>query len=282
MDFIEYGSLLQERRQALKLSLDEVSSHLKLTKSLLQSIESGEVSHSTSPVYLRGFIRSYACYLQIDDEITRVFLDEYFPLEQTGEMTIVVPPPTWHIGFRFAVLRILPSVLVCSLCICIGWYAVSSGILDRIIDRTQPQEVRLLPEEQPKPGTSGLGSAESVRLLPPETHRQQTDDARHLIPEAKATTAQNRIAIPVASMPHVVVLTAMADCWFLSQADGVRTEKMMHAGEVLELPFKNKLVLRLGNADGVRVEYDGVEQHLDTGKSGRRVRTMQFPPDVQQ
>ncbi|MBQ4124345.1 MAG: DUF4115 domain-containing protein, partial [Desulfovibrio sp.] len=53
----------------------------------------------------------------------------------------------------------------------------------------------------------------------------------------------------------------------------------MKAGETLSFPFSAKLVLRLGNAGGVRIWYDG-QEFGERGRSGQ-VRTLHFPPAPQ-
>ena len=76
---------------------------------------------------------------------------------------------------------------------------------------------------------------------------------------------------------HKIVLIAEETCWMQATADsGKPDQHTMKKGETLTFPFTAKLVLRLGNAGGVRIIYDGQEL-LDRGRSGQ-VRTMTFPP----
>ncbi len=76
---------------------------------------------------------------------------------------------------------------------------------------------------------------------------------------------------------HQVVVTADAECWLHANADGTVTREFsLKKGETFAMPFKKTLVLKLGNAGGVRIKYDGVEQ-ASPGKSGE-VKTVRFPP----
>lgn len=80
---------------------------------------------------------------------------------------------------------------------------------------------------------------------------------------------------------HKIVLVADETCWMQATADSGKPEQhTMKKGETLSFPFTAKLVLRLGNAGGVRIIYDGQELQ-DRGRSGQ-VRTMTFPPAPQQ
>lgn len=76
---------------------------------------------------------------------------------------------------------------------------------------------------------------------------------------------------------HQIVITAVEECWVHSSADGTFTRQFsLKKGETFALSFENKLVVKLGNAGGVRIKYDGAEMPAP-GKSGQ-VRTINFPP----
>lgn len=76
---------------------------------------------------------------------------------------------------------------------------------------------------------------------------------------------------------HQIVLTAEAECYVHANADGTVTREFnLRAGETFAMPFKESLVLKLGNAGGVRLKYDGVEMPKP-GTSGQ-VKTIRFPP----
>lgn len=74
-----------------------------------------------------------------------------------------------------------------------------------------------------------------------------------------------------------IVLTAEAECWVHANADGTVTREFsLKAGETFAMPFKDNLVLKLGNAGGVRIKYNGVDMP-NPGSSGQ-VKTVRFPP----
>lgn len=76
---------------------------------------------------------------------------------------------------------------------------------------------------------------------------------------------------------HQIVLTAEAECWVHANADGTDTRQFsLKAGETFAMPFKKSMVLKLGNAGGVKIKYDGVELPPQ-GASGQ-VKTVTLPP----
>ncbi len=76
---------------------------------------------------------------------------------------------------------------------------------------------------------------------------------------------------------HTVTITAESLCWTQVTADSGRpVQRTLQPGESMSVPFDTSLTLRLGNAGGVKVFYDGIEQ-TDRGRVGQ-VRTLNFPP----
>lgn len=75
---------------------------------------------------------------------------------------------------------------------------------------------------------------------------------------------------------HKVIITALAECWIHSNADSTDTRQFsLRKGDTFALTFADKLVLKLGNAGGVRIRYNG-EDMPSLGKDGQ-VRTLTFP-----
>jgi len=62
------GGLFKTRRKELNLSLKEVENATSIRVNHLEAIEEGKEDEFLSPVYLLGFIRQYAKYLEIDGE----------------------------------------------------------------------------------------------------------------------------------------------------------------------------------------------------------------------
>ncbi len=76
---------------------------------------------------------------------------------------------------------------------------------------------------------------------------------------------------------HKVVITATEECWIHSSADKTDTRQFsLRKGETFALTFEKKLELKLGNAGGVRIRYDG-EDLPAPGHSGQ-VKNLVFPP----
>jgi len=66
--FIEVGQNLQQQRELLGLSLDDVERHTHLRLHYLQALEAGELDDLPSPVQGRGMLNNYASFLGMDPE----------------------------------------------------------------------------------------------------------------------------------------------------------------------------------------------------------------------
>ena len=72
------GELLKKTREEQGLSIHEVSLALKINSKILQAIEDGDKNHLPAKTFLRGFVRSYASYLHLDQKSTMdAFSSEY-------------------------------------------------------------------------------------------------------------------------------------------------------------------------------------------------------------
>lgn len=102
-----------------------------------------------------------------------------------------------------------------------------------------------------------------IPARPPVQERQQDEPAAaHKAPES-----------------HKLIITAVEECWVHSNADKTDTRQFsLKKGDTFALTFNKTLELKLGNAGGVRLRYDG-EDLPPPGTSGQ-VRTINFPPAV--
>ena len=97
--------------------------------------------------------------------------------------------------------------------------------------------------------------------------------------EAKAEQPLEAAAAPGRPESHKLIITAVEECWVHSNADKTDTRQFsLRKGDTFALTFNKTLELKLGNAGGVRLRYDG-EDLPPPGTSGQ-VRTISFPPQA--
>lgn len=81
------GERLQQARQRMGLSLDEVAEKIKIRKDILFKFESNEFSTRLPQIYSRGFFISYVKFLKLNDV---TFLAEYEAIMGPAENSITL------------------------------------------------------------------------------------------------------------------------------------------------------------------------------------------------
>ncbi|WP_261882623.1 cytoskeleton protein RodZ [Vibrio pelagius] len=66
---LEAGTILKNRRESLGLTQQQVSSRLKLRVSLIQQIEDNQFDTDQVATFMRGYVRSYAKYVNLDEKV---------------------------------------------------------------------------------------------------------------------------------------------------------------------------------------------------------------------
>lgn len=77
MDSYSLGRYLQDARQQKELTLDQATATLKIRRKILEAFEQGDfsVSADLSEVQIKGFLRNYARYLALDEDVVMSYYD---------------------------------------------------------------------------------------------------------------------------------------------------------------------------------------------------------------
>ncbi|MEX2504291.1 MAG: RodZ domain-containing protein [Egicoccus sp.] len=234
----EIGETLRTAREDQGRSVEEVAQVLRMRSDYVRALEDERFEVFGGDIYARGFLRNYATELGIDPQ---PLLDDY--RREHGEQsdlaglaqapssarTSVSPrssPPPW-------IAWVLVAVIVIAGLAYIG--TLGSG-------RTPGQA-------SPDPTTAPPPPAESqTETEEPEATEEPTDE-----PEAEPEPEPTFEGVEV-------VLALEEDSWMRVVVDGgVELERLVAAGETLQFPGEEEVVVRLGNAGGVRAQVNGEE-----------------------
>lgn len=152
--------------------------------------------------------------------------------------------------------------------------AVSQPSLDAVPAGAVPAEAAPMEDEavsQPPlpPAVPVVSVAEEVPAAPRKAAEQEGDAASSAAVEGEA-------ALIPEGMHKVEVVADAGDCWLGFAADGRKQQRTLRKGDTFTLTFRDALTLKLGNAQAVRVVYDGQEQKR---ASSARVTTLTFPAE---
>jgi len=76
---VRVGAALKSAREHSGMSLGEVAERLKLSIRQLQAIENDDFQQLPGATFVRGFVRNYARFLQLDPEPLMQALEQHFP-----------------------------------------------------------------------------------------------------------------------------------------------------------------------------------------------------------
>lgn len=111
------GAELRRQREERGLSLGEVSERLKLPARQVEALENGHYDDMPEPVFVRGFLRSYGRFLDLDETVLNSYLAHIVPPESIERsrpqqhaadsmvnQELKKPFPTWIFGLLAAAL----------------------------------------------------------------------------------------------------------------------------------------------------------------------------------
>lgn len=131
-----FGEMLREERERRELPLDEVARETRISVRYLAALESADLRDLPGGVFNKGYVRSYARYLDLDPEpIVLAYLEEEQAQKEEGQ---VPSSPDVLAGLRESVARegttrggtfrglriIIPAVLGLGLIVLAAWFAL--------------------------------------------------------------------------------------------------------------------------------------------------------------
>ena len=304
MSFEELGLILRQARERRGLSVEEVADRLKLMPRIVRALEQADIEALPQAAYARGFVKAYGNLLELEPELLYAGMEDAWP-DDFHQPSVPYDPAQEGASGKKGRWAMLISLLLI--------LAVAGGFwFFRDWDLHLPSGV--LPKAEPAiSAKSELPSpAAQVRHVPPPESKNQTI-ARQASPPTVASPAPAAIppavpsqpsspAVPADSRrtenvpgaapqtalapaassavsqdgPHNLIIIALAECWVHSNADNTDTRQFsLRKGDTFALTFNKKLVLKLGNAGGVRIRLDG--RDLDPPGEVGQVKTLTFP-----
>jgi len=269
------GDTLRRERLQRKLDLDQISAELKISRRMLESIESDQYDRLPGRVFAKAFVRQYAALLGLDGEelagqVQRAMEPSSAPFDEPRRPNVApidVPPVEEWTSVGDRKLRFsgsLPSaaLVIVVMLVCSAVYAWFQR--PRIVTVTPPSSPQTARTEAATaaPPPAEQTPAPVPAAEPPASTEQPAPTAASSAPPAESASAQP-VSPPqtqAASAPGPVHVEIVADeqVWVLARADG----KYIFSG-VLEPNAKRAVdgekdvFLRLGNAGGASISLNG-------------------------
>lgn len=239
------GETLKERRVALGISIEEAENGTKIRARLLEALEEGAYDRLPNPGYVRGYISSYARYLELDSgPLLNMYKAETghsrtaeLNLPQAGEAV----RPTgqqhevpWAAGVIAAVV-----IGVLSLAIWIGVRAVRG------------------PEPTPPVPTAVETTTPPARKKPKSTVKPSTTPT--------VSTEQTKPQVAETPQPFTLTVRVAADgaSWLrITVDDKPAYEGTLAGGQEKQFEVASRATVRVGKPESVTVLRDGAPVEL--------------------
>ena len=298
---INPGETLRKARENKNWSQADVAVKLNLTVQALGHLESGTFAKLPGNTFARGYIRTYAKLLGIDQEPLVVAFDQLTGSKATGSSVHALGRIEEPAHVAQSLLRVVSFLLLVALALAsyFWWQDRSQGqradssmsnVLEHIEVEGADGSTQIHPLDEPEDQAVTAGQ-DSLELALPEVAPEvaaQPEIAPVATPSsAIASAPASSAAVPVPAVPAVPVAAPQAavgdglvsvrfsaNCWAqLTDANGkVLFSALKRAGETLELAGKPPLELRLGFARGAQVSYNGQVVDVAPYTSGETAR----------
>ena len=274
------GDRLQAQRIALGLTLEELAKKMRLSVAILKSIEENDFSQISAPIFVKGYLRSYARIVNADenDIITQYitdYTDEDPPISSTSNTAPEINADDSRVKWvTYLVIFALISLLV------VWWWnryqqpAETLSLDTTVDDISAPVDSTLSSptEEQAdlvqiQPLTTPADSSESVMTGQPAADAQApaagTEPvASEPVAEVEPEPVQPQVEIePMLQAEADLVIRVSADNWLdiKDSEDNQLVYDLAKSGETLSYSGQPPFRVFLGNARGIAITYRGEE-----------------------
>jgi cytoskeleton protein RodZ len=264
------GARLRAAREAQGLSLDDVARASHVPSAVLADIEAGRTERLGAPIYLRGYLRTYARAVGVPEVLvqgavgaemappplvathapsrSRYLANRYMPLVAYALLTVMV---------------LVPFVITVRQGTSVRPVEVAQDLfpLDEVNGQITIPELRLPSTPDVGPPTPDAATAQA-QAAPTALTGEVTMAAAEPAPERPMMASMAPLLEPDALAPagvQRVRLELQQDSWVeFTGADGARIEyALLRAGTEREYRVAGRAELRIGNTRGAQVEIDG-------------------------
>jgi len=284
------GEFLRAEREARGISLEQISADTRISLKMLQAIEEGNVKHLPAPVFVKGFLKSYAQRIGLDPE--EVIIGYQDGIENLGAHREAMEKFHQRLHPRaprkkfFALLSVF-GLLVAFTFVWLKYSHTQKGSIAPVDGKVaSPQEQiassgelngKLPPVLSRKAeGEPGIGTGPQTPALKPEFATDASSDKEPSKIGNIVSSRENflpHVRKPSSgSAPFVLRAEAVETTWlriFIDESQ--EREYTLRPGEQLTWTAVAGIDLLVGNAGGIRLYLNNEPLKL-LGESGKVVR----------
>jgi cytoskeleton protein RodZ len=279
-----FGEKLRRERELRGISLDQIAAATKISTRMLKALEAEKFDLLPGGIFNKGFIRSYAKFLGIDEEqavadyVAATGPEE--PINNLPQIADIPERPPRQLDEEGTISWTTILALVVLVAIGYGGWTYHNHRKAQTESRatTAPVAAISTPPVEAPPAERKLQTAEVTTPKPPATAPLESTPAKGAPPSTASPAALKTDATEPAPKPSVdLVIRTNEESWVQAVADGKTIfSETLPASSEKHVTALRRITLTVGNAGGVEVTYNGATLP-DIGGPGK-VRTIVFSP----
>lgn len=244
------GDILKNKREELGQDLREISNILKIKYDYLKAIEDGNLEKLPQEVYVKGYIREYAEHLRIDPEAAiNAYVQQISPPQVENKD---IPEKAPVKGKIPKIGYVLISLLFILITITVAYTVFSLKGKDTNQSAVQTQKKIFSPDAEQIKETPF-----SSVVTPGET---TLPDSKKETPLPGTETKKEIVSPKTYVSRQVLEVFATDTTWLLVLIDKADPKEMLlKPGDSAKWHAKNCFSLKIGNAGGIRLVFNGKE-----------------------
>jgi len=271
-----FGDRLRREREMRGITLDEIAESTKISRRHLEALEKEDFDSLPGGIFNRGFVRSYARYLGIDEDqaVADYSAAVAEPAEAENKFPLDVPEPGPELNPRRSTLPLILALVALVAVLAIFWARTRSRGAEN-----QESASANMPGATRSPSPVNVAPAQTPASIPETTAETPNSSAADTpTPSGSANPGAATIQPSASQSPErlfSVVVMAKEASWVSVTADGktVFEGRTLSAGERQSFRAGKKIVFTTGNAGGVDVSFNGKTLGTIGNESEKRVLT---------
>ncbi|EGQ9247880.1 helix-turn-helix domain-containing protein [Vibrio parahaemolyticus] len=298
---IEAGTLLKNKRESLGMTQKQVADRLRLRVSVIEDIENNRFESQQVATFTRGYLRSYAKFVGLDEKVVLVALEQTAdvkPKEQEIEMQSF-SRKTKHEKHNSRIMLLTWVIAIVIIGISAAWWwqnqqenSLAQVVAEANVETSQPSadeiaDIDLMTEEELIASTpaelaasnntaseSSINAAQTDEVVPAETEESTTEATQEPVAVIEAAEEVQEESPVVPEGMTLLTMKFKADCWIQVKDTNGRTlvSGTQKPGQDVELTGKAPFKVILGAPEGVTMTFASEPVDLSGYTSGKVAR----------
>ncbi|HCE2052829.1 TPA: cytoskeleton protein RodZ [Vibrio parahaemolyticus] len=298
---IEAGTLLKNKRESLGMTQKQVADRLRLRVSVIEDIENNRFESQQVATFTRGYLRSYAKFVGLDEKVVLVALEQTAdvkPKEQEIEMQSF-SRKTKHEKHNSRIMLLTWVIAIVIIGISAAWWwqnqqenSLAQVVAEANVETSQPSadeiaDIDLMTEEELIASTpaelaasnntaseSSINAAQTDEVVPAETEESTTEATQEPVALIEAAEEVQEASPVVPEGMTLLTMKFKADCWIQVKDTNGKTlvSGTQKPGQEVELTGKAPFKVILGAPEGVTMTFASEPVDLSGYTSGKVAR----------